>query len=76
VAHTSGTFATDLAALKWVLMPVLEVLHEFTIRHLHASYLRENGQVQTGVNLQNAALTELLETHRAELRRNRESPKP
>ena len=75
-AHTSGTFATDLAASKWVLMPVLEVLHEFTIRHLHASYLRENGQVQTGVNLQNAALTELLETHRAELRRNRESPKP
>jgi hypothetical protein len=75
-AHTSGTFATDLAASKWVLMPVLEVLHEFTIRHLHASYLRENGQVQTGVNLQNAALAELLETHRAELRRNRESPKP
>jgi hypothetical protein len=28
------------------------------------------------VELQNAALTELLETHRAELRRNRESPKP
>jgi hypothetical protein len=75
-AHTSGTFATDLAASKWVLMPVLEVLHEFTIRHLHASYLRENGQVQTGVNLQNAALAELLETHRAELRRNRESLKP
>jgi len=76
VAHTSGTFATDLAAAKWVLMPVLEVLHEFTIRHLHASWLRENGQVQTGVSLQNAALAELLEIHRAELRRNRETPKP
>ena len=76
VAHTSGTFATDLAASKWVLMPVLEVLHEFIIRHLHATYLRENGQVKTGVDLQNAALAELLEIHRAELRRNRESPKP
>lgn len=76
VAHTSGTFATDLAAAKWVLMPVLEVLHEFVIRHLHASWLRENGQVETGVKLQTAALNELLENHRAELRRNRESPKP
>jgi hypothetical protein len=76
-AHTSGTFATDLAASRWVLLPVLEVLHEFCIRHLHASWLREAaGQVKTGVELQNAALTELLETHRAELRRNRESPKP
>lgn len=75
-AHTSGTFATDLAAGRWVLLPVLEVLHEFSIRHLHATYLRESGQVQTGVKLQNEALTELLETHRAELRRNRESPKP
>jgi len=76
VAHTSGTFATDLAASKWVLMPVLEVLNEFCIRHLHATYLREAGQVKTGVDLQNAALAELLEIHRAELRRNRESPKP
>jgi len=77
VAHTSGTFATDLAASKWVLMPALEVLHEFNIRHLHATYLREKaGQVQSGGSLQNAALAELLEVHRAELRRNRESPKP
>ena len=77
VAHTSsGAFATDLAAAKWVLLPVLDVLHEFTIRHLHATYLRENGQTQTGAPLQNAALAELLELHRAELRRNRESPKP
>jgi hypothetical protein len=57
-------------------MPVLEVLNEFCIRHLHATYLREAGQVKTGVDLQNAALAELLEIHRAELRRNRESPKP
>lgn len=76
VAHTSGTFATDLAASKWVLMPVLEVLHEFVIRHVHATWLRESGQVQTGVSLQTAALQDLLEIHRAELRRNRETPKP
>lgn len=74
--NSSANFATDLAASRWVLLPVLEVLHEFSIRHLHATYLRESGQVQTGVKLQNEALTELLETHRAELRRNRESPKP
>lgn len=76
VAHTSGTFATDLAAGKWVLMPVLEVLHEFLIRHLPATWLREKGQTQTGVPLQREALAELLEIHRSELRRNRESPKP
>ena len=76
VAHTSGTFATDLAASKWVLMPVLEVLHEFVIRHMHGTWLLEQGQVSTGMTLQNAALAELLEIHRAELRRNRESPKP
>ena len=76
VAHTSGTFATDLAASKWVLMPVLDVLHEFLIRHLQATHLREGGQVQTGVRLQAEALAELLEIHRAELRRNRETPKP
>jgi hypothetical protein len=77
VAHTSSAaFATDLAASKWQLMPVLEVLNEFCIRHLHATYLREAGQVKTGVDLQNAALAELLEIHRAELRRNRASPKP
>ena len=75
-AHTSGAFATDLAASKWVLMPVLDVLHEFLIRHLQATHLREGGQVQTGVRLQSEALAELLEIHRAELRRNRETPKP
>lgn len=75
-AHTSGAFATDLAASKWVLMPVLDVLHEFLIRHLQATHLREGGQVQTGVRLQAEALAELLEIHRAELRRTRETPKP
>ena len=75
-SHTSGTFATDLAASKWVLMPVLEVLHEFVIRHLHGTWLLEQGQVQTGLTLQRAALDELMEIHRAELRRNRESLKP
>jgi len=76
VAHTSGTFSTDLAASKWVLMPVLEVLHEFVIRHMHGTWLLEQGQTQTGMTLQNTAREELLEIHRAELRRNRESPKP
>lgn len=76
VAHTSGTFATDLAASRWVLMPVLDVLHEFLIGHLHGTYLLEQGQTETGMRLQGAALSELLEIHRAELRRNRESPKP
>lgn len=76
VAHTSGTFATDLAAAKWVLMPVLDVLYEFCIRHTHGTYLRENGQTQTGIPMQQEAMAELLEIHRAELRRNRESLKP
>ena len=76
VAHTSVTFATDLAASKWVLMPVLEVLHEFIIRHLHGTWLLEDGKTSTGLTLQDKALDELLEIHRAELRRNRESPKP
>lgn len=76
VAHTSGTFATDLAASKWVLLPVLEVLHEFVIRHLHGTWLLEEGKTETGMRLQAAARAELLEIHRAELRRNRESPKP
>ena len=75
VAHTSGTFAADLAASQWVLMPVLEVLHEFIIRHMHGTWLLEDGKTQSGLTLQNAARAELMEIHRAELRRNRESPK-
>lgn len=77
VAHTSGSFATDLAASKWVLMPVLDVLEEFLIRHLAATWLREQGgQPDTGSRLQNDALAELLEIHRAELRRNRIGANP
>lgn len=77
VAHTSGTFATDLAASKWVLMPVLDVLEEFLIRHVHATHLREtSGQPATGAQLQAAALDDLLEIHRAELRRNRTGANP
>lgn len=77
VAHTSGTFATDLSASKWVLMPVLDVLEEFLIRHVHATWMRERErQVETGASLQGDALTELLEIHRAELRRNRIGANP
>jgi hypothetical protein len=50
-------------------MPVLEVLEEFLIRHVHGSYLRESGQVGPGVAMQREALDDLLETHRAEIRR-------
>jgi hypothetical protein len=42
---------------------------------MHATWLRESGQTQTGAALQKEALAELLEIHRAELRRNRETPK-
>lgn len=77
VAHTSGTFATDLAASKWVLMPVLEVLEEFLIRHVPATYLREDAaQPETGSRLQADALNELLGIHRAELLKNREMLHP
>lgn len=76
VAHTSGTFATDLAAGKWVLMPVLEVLEEFLICHVHATYEKEAGNTETGYKLQNAAVNDLREIYRAELRRNRQEIKP
>lgn len=70
-AHTSGTFATDLAAAKWVLMPVLAVLEEFLIGHMQATWIKESGgQPDTGYKLQTAALDDLREIHRAELRRH------
>jgi len=60
VAHTSGTFATDLAASKWMLMPVLAVLKEFCIAHTQGTYLREScGQPETGLKLQAVALADL-----------------
>lgn len=70
VAHTSGTFATDLAAAKWVLMPVLDVLEEFIITYGHGAYLKGAGQAETGFKMMGSAAAGLLETHRAELRRN------
>ncbi len=59
VAHTSGTFATDLAASKWVLMPILSCLKEFIITYMHGQYLIESGQVETGLNLQAKAERDL-----------------
>lgn len=76
IAHTSGTFATDLAASKWVLLPVLEVLEEFLICYVHATYEKESGNVGSGIKMQQEALTELRETYRAEIRRNRQDIKP
>lgn len=70
VAHTSGTFATDLAASKWVLMPVLAVLEEFLICHMQATHLKESqGQPDTGFKLQAAAVADLTRVMQAELRR-------
>lgn len=76
VAHTSGTFATDLAASRWVLMPVLEIMEEFLIRHVHGTYLRETGQIETGVAMQREALADLLESYRAEIRRHLKPENP
>jgi hypothetical protein len=77
VAHTSGTFATDLAASNWVLMPVLEVLEEFLIQHLHGTYLREHaGQIQSGAPMQREAMADLMESYRAEVRRHLKPENP
>lgn len=71
-AHTSGTFATDLAEAKWVEMPVLSVFEEFLHRHVLGTWNAErNGMVSEGMAYQRAALTDLIETHRAELRQKR-----
>ena len=69
---TSGSdFLTDLAAAKWVLMPVLAVLEEFLIGHMQATWIKESGgQPDTGYKLQTAAIDDLREIHRAELRRH------
>lgn len=70
VAHTSGTFADDLAASKWVLMPVLSMLKEFIISHVQATYLRERGgQADTGYKFQGAALDALSEKATREAQR-------
>lgn len=71
VPHTSSaSFADDLAAGKWVLMPVLDVLEEFLITYGHGAYLKGAGQAETGYKMMGGAQSELLELHRAELRRN------
>jgi hypothetical protein len=51
-AHTSGTFATDLAANKWLLIPVLAVLEEFLYAHVQGCHLLRTGQEQTGFGMQ------------------------
>ena len=77
VAHTSDTFATELAASKWVLMPVLEVLEEFLICHVHGTYQRENaGQIQSGAAMQREAKDDLMESYRAEIRRHLKPENP
>lgn len=61
-AHTAGTFATDLAAVKWVEvtdLEILEVLEEFTLQFAKGTYQLENGLEATGGALRSDALTEL-----------------
>lgn len=59
-AHTSGTFATDLAAANWILVPVLTILKEFVIAYSIATYkMEDQGQPKTGVDLQEIALSRL-----------------
>lgn len=64
--HTSGTFATDLAATKWVVVPVLAVLEEFTIAYARGTYLLENGQIEAGAAERSDALTALDDLARTE----------
>lgn len=60
VAHNSNaSFATDLGAGKWILVPVLGVLEEFTIAYARGTYLLENGQPETGRVQRDDALLEL-----------------
>ncbi len=58
-AHTSGTFATDLAAAKWELVPVLEILAEFTTAYARGTYILENGLPAEGAAARKDALDEL-----------------
>lgn len=67
VAHTSGTFSTDLAAGKWVLVPVLAVLEEFVYAHMQGLFLIRNGQPQTGYAMQKEALASVEEVALAEI---------
>lgn len=61
-AHTSGTFATDLGAAKWVEvtdLEILEVLEEFALQYAKGTYLLENSQQATGAALRADALKDL-----------------
>jgi len=57
--HTSGTFSTDLAALRWRVVPVLAVLEDFMIEYGRGTFLLEQGQTATGAELRRQALDDL-----------------
>jgi len=60
IAHTSGTFATDLAAVKWVVLKVPAFLN-LPVRSAVAAALRGSaGQTQTQLTLLNQHLDVLL----------------
>lgn len=75
VAHTSGTFAADLASSYWVLMPVLSILEEFTVAYMAGQYLIRSGQPQTGYGMQKAARSDIDDKALREVRRNERAPK-
>lgn len=58
-AHTSGTFATDLAEAKWVVLPCLAVLHEFIIEYGAGCYELNKGNYATGLARRKDALSNL-----------------
>lgn len=60
-AHTGGVFADDLTASKWVLLPVLGILHEFLIMHSLGLYEIEAGNTETGYRIIGTAKRELSE---------------
>lgn len=52
-AHTSGTFATDLAAAKWLQVPVLACLHEPVKQGVISHYKRyQSGQPVTAKSME------------------------
>ena len=52
-AHTSGTFATDLAAVKWLQVPVLACLHEPVKQGVISHYKRyQSGQPVTAKSME------------------------
>jgi hypothetical protein len=57
-AHTSGTFATDLAASKWAILKVPGFLNIPVRQAVVQAYLRTDGQEQTSQSIQR-----LLDTH-------------